>query len=201
MNKKTVRGETAVETLYLNVKRNPRSDRDLGRLWWELAREGLDTDCLIWTGPRRKTTNNFGYFTFEGKTYVTHRLAVETEYGYRPNKLANLCGESLCINVDHWQETELDAPPNRGVPVARVAKSDDRKNPLNPWRVRLFGCQTLIADYYYSTEQEARKAAGRLSRWARVWDWGTLTCNLPQYLFSSVPSRLELISKSARFPD
>lgn len=192
MNKKTVRGETAVETLYLNTEWVYRG----------YAPEYLELDpCLIWTGPSRRTTNNFGYFTFEGKTYVTHRLAVEEEYGYRPNKLTNLCGESLCINVDHWQETELEALPNRGVPVARVVKVDDRKNPVHPWRVRLIGCQTLIADYYYSTEQQARKAAGRLNWWAWWWPWDTYTDGVPQELLQKVPSRLELISKSSRFPD
>lgn len=201
MNKKTVRGKTPVETLYLNFEWKPRWGSELGILWWKLFNQGLETDCMIWTGPSRKTTNNFGYFTFEGKTYVTHRLAVDEEYGYRPNKLANLCGESLCINAHHWQETELDAPPNRGVPVARIVKVDDFKNPLNPWRVRLLGCQTLIADYYYATEQEAQEAAGRLTRWSRWWPWSTYTDGVPPLVLQQVPSRLELISKSARFSD
>lgn len=200
MNKKTVRGDTPAETLYLNFEWKPRCGSELGILWWELFNQGLETDCMIWTGPRRKTTNNFGYFTFEGKTYVTHRLAVEEEYGYRPNKLTNLCGESLCINAHHWQETEMAALPNRGVPVARVVKVDDRKNPVHPWRVRLIGCQTLIVDYYYSTEQQARKAAGRLNWWARGYNWRVFTVGVPWYVRLERPSRLELIS-SPRFYD
>lgn len=201
MNKKIVRGETALETLYLNCEWADHPERSLGKTWWQLRESGLDPSCLIWKGPSRSTSSTFGYFTFEGKTYSTHRLAVEEEYGYRPNRLRNTCGETLCINTNHWEETEKDARPNRGAPVARVSHVKLDRHHLNPWRVRLIACQTMIADYYYSTESHARKAADRLTRWASVWYWDSLTGDLPEYLLSSVPSRLELISKSARFPD
>lgn len=95
----------------------------------EIGLEDLPSVCMIWKGrqtrenPRIKRFRSgpaftpglchtmqrpFGMITVDKKTKVVHRYVYETVRGsLDDHKLANLCGNTLCVNPRHWKGPEV----------------------------------------------------------------------------------------------
>lgn len=87
------------------------------------------TKCYTWTGSKTKggfalkRVQNEYYpvdlqpyprIKFQGKTRYVHHITFERHHGYLPDKLQNICGNTLCVNPYHWapkQEPQTASPP------------------------------------------------------------------------------------------
>lgn len=176
------KGSNPVDTLYKNVKYVDRGFLPGGQF-----RTIEECDCLLWTGPTRM---GFGIFSQDGREYLAHRLAAEEEWGYRPRKMRNTCGEKACINLYHWEETAIKSHPSVGTPKAHVVHYPDQGS----WRVRFKACGEILVEYYYYSEQTAQRAEAFISRWASGYDWKTFEDGIPQEVKDAVPGRIEAIA-------
>lgn len=174
-----IKGNDPVDTLYKNVKYVDRGFL-LGGQFHSIE----ESTCLLWTGPKRE---GYGIFSQDGREYLAHRLAVEEEWGYRPRKLRNTCGERSCIVTGHWEETAIKSHPSIGTPKAHVVHYPD----YGSWRVRFKVCGEILVEYYYPTEQSARRAEAFISQWASGYDWKTFENGIPQEVKDAVPGRIE----------
>ena len=174
-----IKGSDPIDTLYKNVKYVDR-----GFLVGGQFQTVEEAQCLLWTGPKRL---GYGIFSQDGREYLAHRLAAEEEWGYRPLKLRNMCGEKSCISPDHWEETTTKAHPSIGTPKAHVVHYPD----LGLWRVRFKACGEILVEYYYRSELFARRAEAYISEWASGYDWKTFENGIPQEVKDAVPGRIE----------
>ena len=61
----------------------------------------MRSGCIIWMGAR---SGNYGQISDKGKLVRVHRLVFELRVGdIHDLRLHNLCGNTLCVNVHHWE--------------------------------------------------------------------------------------------------
>jgi len=67
--------------------------------------------CRVWDGNIR--TDEWGFYQYgvavgpSGKRTAVHRILWEDKYGpLGDNTLVNVCGNTLCVNPDHWTATK-----------------------------------------------------------------------------------------------
>lgn len=59
--------------------------------------------CIEWSNPTHK--DGYGYFKFEGKNRIAHRMAWFLRYGEWPKgRLLHSCDNPPCVNVEHLRE-------------------------------------------------------------------------------------------------
>lgn len=70
-----------------------------------LARSNLDVlGCWLWTGST--SSHPYGRITFEGKTWLAHRLSHLAFKGFLDDSLVidHLCSVKVCVNPEHLEQ-------------------------------------------------------------------------------------------------
>jgi len=83
-------------------KQNIKSDAFLKNFWAKIDKKG-DDECWEWTASRNK---GYGNIRFQGKLYISHRVAFELAYGHIDDTLDILhsCDNPPCCNPKHLSQ-------------------------------------------------------------------------------------------------
>lgn len=69
------------------------------------------TTCEIWVGRK---IGKYGVYVHNGKTYKAHRVSCGIDSPH--TKIYNICGNTLCVNEDHWSLTPTKIVTSGGRP-------------------------------------------------------------------------------------
>lgn len=99
----------------------------MDRFWSKVDSTG---DCWLWRAGR--DTAGYGQFRYEGKNTKAHRVAFILHYGYRAGRVKQTCGNRLCVNPSHLEDTsagidEKTIKQIRSIPMSRTIVSDVSK--------------------------------------------------------------------------
>lgn len=72
---------------------------DIQRFWSKVEKAG---GCWLWLDAAGE---GYGQFSLgRGKSAKAHRIAWELVRGEVPFPIVNQCGNTMCVNPDHWKE-------------------------------------------------------------------------------------------------
>lgn len=113
-----------------------RAPADSAKFWARVDKSAGEDGCWLWTGPTH-SENGYGLFGFDGRTRLTHRIALSLAGIEVPAGMVtdHLCRNRLCCNVKHLEIVTQRENVHRGQSVwaRNAAKTHCSKgHPFSP---------------------------------------------------------------------